>query len=118
MHKRVCCVKKLTKVSLKAKNEKNTMIHLYKSILSVLVYRFTRSDCRLQKFLTIMDRRAQLFDISGGILSTFPWLRYVAPEISGYKTLLELNNELKNLLLVILMAFIFSAFASIYQIYL
>ncbi|XP_029663810.1 probable cytochrome P450 305a1 [Formica exsecta] len=61
--------------------------------------KLSKDQSRLRKFLDLMNRRSQIFDITGGILSTFPWLRFLAPEISGYKTLLELNNKLKNLLM-------------------
>ncbi|KAL0099680.1 hypothetical protein PUN28_019821 [Cardiocondyla obscurior] len=53
----------------------------------------------LQKFIDMLDRRAQIFDMTGGILSTFPWIRYVAPEMSGYNILVTLNNELKRFLM-------------------
>jgi len=56
--------------------------------------------CRLQKFIDLLDRRAQQFDLTGGILSTFPWIRYIAPEMSGYNILITLNNELKSFLMV------------------
>lgn len=55
---------------------------------------------RLQYFNDLMERRARAFDMSGGILSTFPWIRYVAPETSGYNLLTKLNNELKSFLTV------------------
>ncbi|XP_011861104.1 PREDICTED: probable cytochrome P450 305a1 [Vollenhovia emeryi] len=54
---------------------------------------------RLQKFIDLLDRRAQQFDMTGGILSTFPWIRYIAPEMSGYNILVTLNNELKSFLM-------------------
>ncbi|XP_018057725.1 PREDICTED: probable cytochrome P450 305a1 [Atta colombica] len=54
---------------------------------------------RLQKFLNLMERRAEKFDLTGGILTAFPWLRYIAPEMSGYNFLVKLNNELKNFLM-------------------
>ena len=56
--------------------------------------------CRLQKFLNLMERRTEKFDLTGGILTAFPWLRYIAPEMSGYNFLVKLNNELKNFLMV------------------
>lgn len=55
---------------------------------------------RLQYFNDLMERRSRAFDMSGGILSTFPWIRYVAPETSGYNLLTKLNNELKSFLTV------------------
>jgi len=48
----------------------------------------------------LLERRAQVFDMSGGILSTFPWIRYIAPETSGFNILQRLNEELKNFLMV------------------
>ncbi|KAL2713486.1 putative cytochrome P450 305a1 isoform X1 [Vespula squamosa] len=55
---------------------------------------------KLQYFNDLMERRARAFDMAGGILSTFPWIRYVAPETSGYNLLVKLNNELKDFLTV------------------
>lgn len=54
---------------------------------------------RLQYFIDLMERRANVFDMVGGILTTFPWIRHIAPEASGYNVLLELNKELKGFLL-------------------
>ncbi|KAG8035088.1 hypothetical protein G9C98_001578 [Cotesia typhae] len=54
---------------------------------------------RLMDFLDIMERRAQAFDVTGGILSVFPWLRRIAPKACGYEVLVTLNNELKALLM-------------------
>lgn len=51
---------------------------------------------RLQDFADMMDRRTRIFDMVGGFLSTFPWIRYIAPEASGYNLLVRLNNELFN----------------------
>lgn len=47
-----------------------------------------------------MERRARVFDMAGGMLSTFPWIRHIAPETSGYNILQTLNDELKNLIMV------------------
>lgn len=54
---------------------------------------------RLQKFLNLMERRRGKSDVTGGILVAFPWLRYIAPEMSGYNFLVKLNNELKSFLM-------------------
>lgn len=54
---------------------------------------------RLEYFMELMERRARAFDMAGGILSTFPWIRYVAPESSGYNLLVTVNNELKSYLM-------------------
>ncbi|XP_043286114.1 probable cytochrome P450 305a1 [Venturia canescens] len=54
---------------------------------------------KLQHFLELMKRRSEAFDMAGGLLSMFPWVRYVAPEASGYNLLMTLNNELKSFLM-------------------
>jgi hypothetical protein len=47
-----------------------------------------------------MERRAQAFDMTGGVLSAYPWIRYIAPEYSGYNLLVTINNEFKAILMV------------------
>lgn len=56
-------------------------------------------DQRLESILNLMERRAAIFDMCGGILSIFPWLRFIFPDKSGYSTLVEINNKLKSLLM-------------------
>lgn len=46
-----------------------------------------------------MEKRAKAFDIAGGILSIFPWIRHLAPKISGYELLVTLNRELRSFLM-------------------
>ncbi|XP_029055474.2 probable cytochrome P450 305a1 [Osmia bicornis bicornis] len=59
-------------------------------------------DRKLQYFTELLERRARAFDMNGGFLAAFPWLRYVAPETSGYNLLVTLNNELKAFLMDII----------------
>ncbi|XP_054013369.1 methyl farnesoate epoxidase-like isoform X1 [Hylaeus anthracinus] len=59
-------------------------------------------NARLDYFVDLMERRARVFDMAGGILSSFPWIRYVAPEASGYKLLVTLNTKLKEFLMEII----------------
>ncbi|XP_067207678.1 probable cytochrome P450 305a1 [Linepithema humile] len=58
-------------------------------------------DLRL-KFMNLLNRRMQAFDMAGGLLSAFPWIRYVIPKVSGYKLLVEFNQELKSFLMDII----------------
>ncbi|XP_043461044.1 probable cytochrome P450 305a1 [Leptopilina heterotoma] len=51
---------------------------------------------KLKYFIDLMDRRAKAFSMGGGILSSIPWIRYIAPEASGYNLLMTLNKELKS----------------------
>ncbi|KAF5297438.1 hypothetical protein FQR65_LT01369 [Abscondita terminalis] len=51
------------------------------------------------QLLNIMHRRSKAFDISGGVLAQFPWIRHILPEKSGYNLIKTLNKELKEFLL-------------------
>lgn len=58
--------------------------------------RISRKDARLQKLLDLFNRRSKLFDLSGGLLTQFPLLRFIAPEMTGYNLIVEFNKELKE----------------------
>ncbi|XP_017860761.1 PREDICTED: probable cytochrome P450 305a1 [Drosophila arizonae] len=51
-------------------------------------------DGTLRRLLELMNRRSKLFDICGGLLTQFPWLRHVAPNYTGYNLIRQLNTEL------------------------
>uniref|UniRef100_A0A1A9UXW5 Cytochrome P450 n=1 Tax=Glossina austeni TaxID=7395 RepID=A0A1A9UXW5_GLOAU len=55
---------------------------------------FAYEDKRLEKLLNLLHRRSQAFDMSGGLLSQYPWLRFIAPKKTGYNIICQLNNEL------------------------
>lgn len=52
-----------------------------------------RNNPRLLRFLDLLQKRSKAFDMSGGILSQMPWLRFVAPERTGYSLIQNLNAE-------------------------
>ncbi|XP_005180646.1 probable cytochrome P450 305a1 [Musca domestica] len=58
--------------------------------------RFERGDKRMARLLDLMGRRSKVFDMSGGILTQFPWLRFVAPNKTGYNLIRQLNAEMFN----------------------
>ncbi|KAL0279767.1 UNVERIFIED_CONTAM: hypothetical protein PYX00_001254 [Menopon gallinae] len=60
--------------------------------------RLQRTDQKLQRLLQLLNRRSRAFDIAGGYLNQFPWLRFVAPEKVGYTLLTTMNAELKQFL--------------------
>ncbi|XP_034941924.1 probable cytochrome P450 305a1 isoform X2 [Chelonus insularis] len=68
-------------------------------IWSIAVGKRIDEEARLQYFLNLMEKRAKAFDIAGGMLSIFPWIRHFAPKLSGYELLITLNEELKELLM-------------------
>nr|AZR39405.1 cytochrome P450 [Agasicles hygrophila] len=91
----------------KKTEEVNISNVLSTSVLSVLWslvsgYRLDRSDSRLLRLLDILDARGRAFDMSGGTLNQFPWLRFVAPEKTGFNIIQNLNSEMKKLLIEII----------------
>lgn len=56
--------------------------------------RISRNDKRLVRLLELLNRRSKVFDMSGGILSQMPWMRFIAPEYTGYNLIKEFNMEL------------------------
>uniref|UniRef100_A0A1B0CH37 Cytochrome n=1 Tax=Lutzomyia longipalpis TaxID=7200 RepID=A0A1B0CH37_LUTLO len=48
--------------------------------------------------MNLLEKRLKNFDISGGALSDFPWLRFIAPEYSGYNLLCQINKEITSIL--------------------
>ncbi|XP_035913568.1 probable cytochrome P450 305a1 [Anopheles stephensi] len=58
--------------------------------------RIPRDDDRLQRLLRLLQDRSKAFDMSGGVLSQLPWLRFIAPEWSGYNLLRRFNLELNE----------------------
>jgi len=76
------------------------------SVLNVLWYLITgasflsRDDPRLRRLLMTIKSRSKAFDMAGGILNYFPWMKFLAPERSGYNLILRLNSELKDIFLM------------------
>lgn len=58
--------------------------------------RITKHDKRLQSVLNLLEKRSKIFDMAGGILNMYPWLRFLIPEKSGYKLMMKLNAEMKG----------------------
>lgn len=52
--------------------------------------------------LELFEERRKAFDISGGILAQYPWLRFVAPAKTGYNLILEFNRKLKAFVMEII----------------
>lgn len=56
----------------------------------------SRSDERLNRLLELMQQRSKAFDMSGGILNTMPFLRYIAPEKTNFNLINRFNQELHD----------------------
>lgn len=60
--------------------------------------RVTRGDL-LNQLLDLFNTRVKLFDMTGGTLNQYPWLRFVAPSWSGYNLIQEINTKIKKMIL-------------------
>uniref|UniRef100_A0A182WIG9 Cytochrome P450 n=1 Tax=Anopheles minimus TaxID=112268 RepID=A0A182WIG9_9DIPT len=56
--------------------------------------RVPREDDRLHRLLQLLQERSKAFDMSGGMLNQLPWLRFIAPEWSGYNLVRRFNKQL------------------------
>nr|AMR44690.1 cytochrome P450 305a1 [Mylabris cichorii] len=52
---------------------------------------------QLDRLLDLFELRSKAFDMSGGTLTQYPWLRFVAPERSGYNLIQTINKQLDEL---------------------
>lgn len=59
--------------------------------------KFDRTDLRLKKLFGLLNHRVKVFDMSGGTLSQMPWLRFIAPERTGFNLINNLNKEFYEL---------------------
>jgi len=52
------------------------------------------------ELLTLMTKRSTAFDMVGGLLNQLPWLRYLAPDRTGYTLIRNINKEIYSLVSV------------------
>lgn len=64
--------------------------------------KFDRDDLRLKRLFYLLNKRAKVFDMSGGTLSQMPWMRFIAPESSGYNLINNLNKEFYELFMEVI----------------
>lgn len=55
-----------------------------------------RSDKGLATLLQLADERIKAFDMAGGTLSHLPFLRFIAPEKTGYNLIKIMNSKVKS----------------------
>ncbi|XP_069701146.1 methyl farnesoate epoxidase-like isoform X2 [Periplaneta americana] len=58
---------------------------------------FSREDPLLRRLLSAFKARSSAFDMAGGTLDLCPWLRFLAPEWSGYNLIRRINADLKHI---------------------
>ena len=62
--------------------------------------RFETDDKKLKHLQRILTKLLEEVDMIGAPFSHFPLLRYIAPEMSGYKSFVETHQELWTFLKV------------------
>jgi hypothetical protein len=55
-----------------------------------------RDDPHLHRLLQILKARSKAFDMVGGTLIQFPWMRFLAPKQMGYNLILQLKSDLND----------------------
>jgi len=50
--------------------------------------------------LKLMSKRSTAFDIVGGLLNQIPWIRYLAPDKSGYSLIMHINQQIYSMISV------------------
>ncbi|CAH1391662.1 unnamed protein product [Nezara viridula] len=80
--------------------------YVSKCVLNVLWEMVTGSSFQDEETMTslisLMEARSKAFDISGGLLSQFPWIRYIFPKYSGYNLIQTLNRKFKEMIMGII----------------
>jgi len=82
----------------------NLHIPLSRCVMNVLWafttgVRFSKGEPSLDYLLNVMRERSKLFDMAGGLLTQHPWLRFIAPNYTGYNLILELNTKMRRIIL-------------------
>jgi len=64
--------------------------------------RFELNDSRLTRLMELVHVSFRMLDMSGGILNQMPFIRFLAPNSSGYEHIKQILNEFYTFLKVIL----------------
>lgn len=60
--------------------------------------RYDLNDPRLTTLMEAIHKSFQIIDMSGGAISQFPWLRFIAPVQTGYRPLIEVLEPMWDFL--------------------
>lgn len=63
--------------------------------------RFALNDVKLAKLMELVHVSFRMLDMSGGILNQMPFVRFLAPNRSGYKDIKNILFEFYTFLMVI-----------------
>lgn len=77
------------------------MVDGYLNIFEIFLYtnllynfRFQLEDERLQKLLFMIHECFRVIDMTGGVLNLLPCVRHFAPDLSGYRPLVNAHKPL------------------------
>ncbi|XP_044256231.1 probable cytochrome P450 305a1 [Tribolium madens] len=59
--------------------------------------KISRENNQLDELLDLFNLRSKAFDMTGGTLTQYPWLRHFLPDWSGFNLIKSVNASLKNL---------------------
>nr|QTM97413.1 Cytochrome P450 [Sitophilus oryzae] len=89
----------ISKIDQNLKNVDIAVV-LAPSVLNILWHLTSGKDLKgdenIDNLLKLLHKRAKAFDMSGGTLNLYPWIRFIAPEGSGYSLLKKINSEINK----------------------
>ncbi|NP_001106220.1 probable cytochrome P450 305a1 isoform X1 [Bombyx mandarina] len=53
---------------------------------------------KLERLLELFYLRSKAFTLTGGLLSQIPWCRFIIPGLSGYKLIVDLNQQISEII--------------------
>lgn len=65
-----------------------------------MIFRFDFEDARVNELVHLIHESFRVIDMTGGLLNLYPWIRHIAPNLSGYTALLNTHKPLWNFLKV------------------
>jgi len=75
-------------------------LYLQSAVMNVLWELTAGTKFEDPKLLTLMRKRNSAFDMAGGLLNQIPWIRYLAPKMTGYSLITDINQQLYSLISV------------------
>lgn len=74
--------------------------YLQSAVMNVMWELTAGSKFEDPNLLTLMSKRSNAFDMAGGLLNQIPWIRYIAPDRTGYSLITHINRQLYSLISV------------------
>ncbi|KAK4873494.1 hypothetical protein RN001_015523 [Aquatica leii] len=62
-------------------------------------HRINKDDPKFLKLINLIDKRGDAFDMGGGTLSNYPWLRFIVPGKVGYSLIKKMNGKIQKFMM-------------------